>query len=201
MALARLLLGESNFSGKLPMTFPRQLKDSPPHALDDYKADIVHYREGLLIGHRWFDAKNIEPLFAFGHGLSYTSFAYDKLKVRRTGPASVELSLTITNTGDKAGDEIVQCYVEPLQPKLPRPVRELKAFVRTGPLAPGQSKEVHLTLTPRAFSSYIEGGAAWQVQAGEYLLHAAASSRELRLLTRVHIDEAPVAAQSAGLGL
>ncbi len=184
-ALARVLFGEVNPGGKLPFVFPRRLADSPAHALDDYNGQRVHYREGLLIGQRWHDAKNIPALFPFGHGLSYTTFAYADLAARPTGPASYEVTLTVKNTGSVAGDEIVQLYIEPKQSRLPRPVRELKAFTRVRALAPGESRRVTLQLTPRDFSYYNPATASWVADPGSYILHAAASARDPRANTTV----------------
>jgi beta-glucosidase len=184
-ALARVLFGAVNPGGKLPFVFPRRLTDSPAHALDDYNGQRVHYREGLLIGQRWHDAKNIPALFPFGHGLSYTTFAYADLAARETGPASFEVTLTVKNTGPVTGDEIVQLYVEPRQSRLPRPIRELKAFARVHALAPGESRRVTLTLTPRDFSYYDPATASWVADPGTYVLHAAASATELRAAVAV----------------
>ena len=184
-ALARVLFGEVNPGGKLPFVFPRRLADSPAHALDDYNGQRVHYHEGLLIGQRWHDAKNVPALFPFGHGLSYTTFAYADLAARETGPAAYEVTLTVKNTGPVAGDEIVQLYIEPKQSRLPRPVRELKAFARVRDLAPGESRRVTLTLTARDFSYYDPATSSWVVDPGSYVLHAAASARDPRANTTV----------------
>jgi len=184
-ALARVLFGRVNPSGKLTQSFPRALADSPAHALDDYRASHADYREGLLIGQRWHDAKNIPALFPFGHGLSYTTFAYSDLAARATGPAAYELTLTVKNTGPVTGDEIVQLYVEPKQSRLPRPIRELKTFARVRDLAPGESRRVTLTLGPRDFSYYDPATSSWVIDPGTYVLHAAASARDPRATVAV----------------
>jgi len=178
-ALAKLLLGRENFSGKLPFSYLQSVDESP--AAKEYKDPSlkVHYAEGVFVGYKYYDAHAVQPLFPFGHGLSYTQFAYSEAKAQRTGPRSAELSVTVTNTGKVAGDEVVQVYVEPRQSKVFRPVRELKGFARVS-LKPGESRTVTVSLDERAFSYYDAEKKAWVAEAGRYTLHAAASSRDLR---------------------
>jgi len=178
-ALAKLLLGKENFSGKLPFSYIQSLSENP--ATKEYKDPSlkVHYSEGVFVGYKYYDAHAIQPLFPFGHGLSYTQFSYSDAKARRTGARSAELSVTVTNTGKVAGDEIVQVYVEPRQSKVFRPVRELKGFARVS-LKPGESRTVTVPLDERAFSYYDAEKKTWVAEAGRYTLHAAASSRDLR---------------------
>ncbi|MGB8352752.1 MAG: glycoside hydrolase family 3 C-terminal domain-containing protein, partial [Chthoniobacteraceae bacterium] len=139
-AIADVLFGDVNPSGKLPMTFPKALQDSPAAALDDYAADVCHYKEGIFTGYRWFDAKGIEPLFPFGHGLSYTTFKLSGMKVTKTG-GGVSVALDVTNTGGCAGAEVVQIYVSPRKSSVERPVRELKGFAKVM-LQAGETKSV-----------------------------------------------------------
>lgn len=178
-ALANLLLGETSFSGKLPFSYIQDRSESP--AFEGYEDPSlqVNYREGVFVGYKYYDKNKVTPLFPFGHGLSYTRFNYSNLKVRPTGAKTAVASVTIQNTGKVAGDEVVQLYVEPQQVLLPRPVRELKAFTRVS-LKPGESKTVIVPLDERAFSYYNPEKKAWVRDAGGYIVHAAASSRDLR---------------------
>ena len=183
-ALAAALFGDVNPSGKLPVTFPRSLEQTPafqggPRAYPGLQG-TVHYDEGLLVGYRWYDAKGIEPLFPFGFGLSYTTFAYKNLRVTPTGPATVSVECDVTNAGDRAGAEVVQLYVEPPKASVPRPPRELKGFARVE-LAPGETRTVRLELTPRSFAYYAVPEHSWSVEAGTYGIAVGSSSRDLRL--------------------
>ncbi len=184
-ALARVLFGDVNPSGKLPCTFPQKLADSPAHALDAYpgKEGTVRYVEGLLVGYRWFDTKEIAPLFPFGHGLSYTTFGYANLRAT-TADAMTTVQVDLTNTGTRDGTEVVQLYVEPVKPTVERPKRELKAFAKVA-LKAGEKKTVTLTLPQRAFAHYDTEKHAWLADAGEYVLRAGSSSRDLRVDGRV----------------
>jgi beta-glucosidase len=162
-AVAAVLLGEVNPSGRLPVTFPARLEDSPAHLNNSYPGcrEVV-YGEGIFVGYRHFDARQVEPLFPIGHGLSYTTFAYSDLqvtkKVRRG--EKVAVSLKISNTGHVAGKEVVQVYVADPQASLPRPPRELKGF-RKIELNPGQTKTVTFQLDERALSFYDPAAGKW----------------------------------------
>jgi beta-glucosidase len=129
-AVARVLFGDVNPSGKLPCTFPHKLEDSPAHALNAYpgKDGVETYVEGLLVGYRWFDEKKIEPLFPFGFGLSYTKFEYKNLKMVAGEHSTVTVNIDVTNIGERAGGEVVQIYVQPGKEALARPRQELKGF-------------------------------------------------------------------------
>jgi beta-glucosidase len=187
-ALAAALFGDVNPSGKLPVTFPRALADSPAHALGNYpgKDGTVRYEEGLLVGYRWFDARAIEPLFPFGHGLSYTTFEYSALRVR--GPlatageesgALAVVEVDVANTGSRAGSEVVQIYVGDSRSSLPRPPKELKGFRKVA-LAPGEKRTVTIALGPEAFAFYEPGKQVWLAEAGEFGVQAGSSSRDIR---------------------
>jgi beta-glucosidase len=186
-ALAAILFGDVNPSGRLPCTFPRRLADSPAHVSGlsrHYPGEngTVHYDEGLLVGYRWNDAKQVEPLFPFGFGLSYTSFELAHLAILAGGAtgevATVECE--VTNTGARAGAEVVQVYVEPVNPAVERPVRELKGFAKVL-LQPGEKRAVRVPLGPRAFSYYSPERRAWLADAGEYRIVVGRSSRDLSL--------------------
>ena len=145
-----VLFGDVNPSGKLPCTFPKRLADSPATALDAYPGEngTVVYKEGLLVGYRWYDTKDIDPLFPFGYGLSYTHFAYTNLNlVPDNGPSGLPLTVEfeLANTGDRAGAEVAEVYVQPVNPGVFRPVKELKGFAKVF-LQPGEKQTVSVTL-------------------------------------------------------
>jgi beta-glucosidase len=189
-ALARVLFGEVNPSGKLPCTFPKALADSPAHALGAYpgQAGVVRYEEGLLVGYRWFDTKGIEPLFPFGHGLSYSRFEYSGLQVRPdTGApeSAVTLQFDLANTSARAGAEVVQVYVHQAHPTLPRPAKELKGF-RKVLLQPGERQTVTIPLNRAAFSFY-DPQRGWVAEADDFTIEVGSSSRDIRLQDICHV--------------
>jgi beta-glucosidase len=183
-ALARVLFGDVNPSGKLPCTFPKALADSPAHALGAFPGSngVVKYEEGLLIGYRWFDTKNIEPLLPFGHGLSYTKFEYSNLRLARSSSADAIVTATfdIANVGQREGAEVAQLYVQDVQSTLPRPTKELKGFVRVS-LKPGQKQTVSIPLDRGAFSYFDPEKHGWLAEAGDFKIFIGSSSRDLRL--------------------
>lgn len=182
-ALAGVLFGDVNPSGKLPATFPKRLQDSPAHTFGPAGFPGVNgtvtYSEGLLVGYRWFDAKDIEPLFPFGFGLSYTTFDYSNLKITPSG-ADVLVEFELKNTGKRAGAEVAQVYVRPGKAGVPRPVQELKAFQKIT-LKPGENQTVRLLLAKEAFCYYDDKQSAWVAERGDYQIVVGASSRDLRL--------------------
>jgi beta-glucosidase len=174
-----------NPSGKLPCTFPKRLADTPAAALDAYPGEkgTVVYKEGLLVGYRWYDTKQIEPLFPFGYGLSYTHFAYTNLKfVPNRNPMELPLTVQfdIANTGDRAGAEVAQVYVQPVNPAVPRPVKELKGFAKVL-LQPGEKQTVTVTLDENAFAYYDVGTRSWVAAQGDYKILVGRSSRDIPL--------------------
>ena len=174
--LADVLFGSVNPSGRLPTTVPMRYEDSA--ALPNYPgADgEVHYEEGVFIGYRHHDAKNVAPRFAFGHGLSYTNFVYGNLDVERAGEDGAVASITVTNVGTRAGSEVVQLYVSDLQATVPRPPKELKAFEKVT-LDPDETKTVRFTLARRAFA-FWDG--EWVVEPGVFELMCGSSSADIR---------------------
>ncbi len=182
--VAEVLFGRVNPSGKLPITFPKRAEDLPTQTPEQYPgvSNIVHYSEGLLVGYRWYDAKGIEPLFPFGHGLSYTTFKYTDLKISdATARKGVTIEFTVTNTGDRAGAEVAQLYLGlPSLPDVPQPPRALKGFRRVE-LASGQSARVKFVLDARSLSYWDGTSHRWKVAPGTYAVSAAASSRDMRL--------------------
>ena len=154
-ALADVLTGEVNPSGHLPTTFAKRLKGSPAFALaGGYGAKESDYQEGIFVGYRWFDARKIEPLFPFGHGLSYTTFKIANLKAVKDG-SGVKVSVEVRNTGTTAGAEVVQIYVGQPKCSVERPVRELKGFASVD-LNPGETKTLEMPLDQRAFAYWSD---------------------------------------------
>ena len=189
-ALAATLFGDVNPSGKLPCTFPKRLEDSPAHAMGNYpgKNGTVRYEEGLLVGYRWFDTKKIDPLFAFGHGLSYTTFEYSNLRVAEQSDGVVTAQFTVKNSGARDGAEIAQLYVQPLKPRLERPLQELKGFRKVF-LKAGESQTVSIPLERSAFAFYDPERRAWAAEKGDYKIAIGASSRDIRLQENVRLRE------------
>ncbi len=181
-ALAKVIFGEVNPSGKLPMTFPKKLEDSPAHHLGEFPGvnGTVHYNEGIFVGYRYFDTYKVEPQFAFGHGLSYTTFKYQNEVVTKLAGKHALVKLTLTNTGKVAGAEVVQLYVKQEKPTVERPDKELKAFDKVF-LKPGESRQVVLKLDKASFAYYDEQKRDWVADAGKYDLLIGSSSRDIRL--------------------
>lgn len=190
-ALASVLTGDVNPSGKLPMTFPARLSDVGAHAVGQYPgtprndgSNIVdiEYREGIFVGYRWADKNKIQPLFPFGHGLSYTTFDYGKATIDKTEGTADDVftvSIPVTNTGDRAGREIVQLYVSDLKTTLPRPVKELKGFKKIS-LEPGQTETVTFEISRDDLSYFDADKHAWVVDPGKFEALVGASSRDIR---------------------
>lgn len=190
-ALASVLTGDVNPSGKLPMTFPARLSDVGAHAVGQYPgtprndgSNIVdiEYREGIFVGYRWADKNKIQPLFPFGHGLSYTTFDYGKATIDKSEGSADDVftvSIPVTNTGDRAGREIVQLYVSDLKTTLPRPVKELKGFKKIS-LEPGQTETVTFEISRDDLSYFDADKHAWVVDPGKFEALVGASSRDIR---------------------
>ena len=189
-SLADVIFGHVNPSGKLPMTFPVRLDDVAAHAVGEYPgtkradSDIVdiRYNEGVMVGYRWFDTKKIRPLFAFGHGLSYTTFGYGKLSAdaSKIGPdGAMTLSVDVTNTGSHAGAETVQLYISDTKASVKRPAKELKNFAKIY-LEPGQTKTVTFTVRPSDLAFFDAGAHAWKAEPGEFRAHVGAASDDIR---------------------
>lgn len=189
-AIVDILYGHVNPSGKLAETFPRKLEDNPSYLYYGGEKDVTEYREGVFVGYRYYDKKNMEVLFPFGYGLSYTTFEYSNMKADKlvmTDNDTVTVSLDVTNTGKVKGKEVVQIYVEAQESQAIRPVRELREFAKIE-LEPGETKTVSFTLGKRAFSYYHVGMKDWFAETGTYLIHAASSSRDLRQKIAVKVE-------------
>lgn len=182
-ALADVVFGAVNPSGKLPFTFPVRLEDNGAHALGEYPgADKVKYNESIFVGYRWHDKEQLKPLFAFGHGLSYTAFAVGNVKADRTTlvpNGSIRISADVTNTGDRAGAEVVQLYIGDEQSSLPRPVKELKGFQKVS-LNPGQTRTVTFEITPGMLHYYDDAKGAWVAEPGAFTAYVGAASDDIR---------------------
>ncbi len=183
-ALAAVLMGDVNPSGHLPFTFPVKLQDNGAIALGAYPgtAEQETYKEGLFVGYRWADSKKIKPLFPFGYGLSYTTFAWSKPtadKNEMSADGTMTFSINVKNTGTREGKELVQLYVSDLKSSLPRPVKELKGFSKVT-LAPGEEKTVSITIDKAALSYYDDTKGEWIAEPGKFEAIFAASATDIR---------------------
>ena len=189
-AIAAVLMGDVNPSGKLPFTFPARLEDVPAHQLGEYPGsekvgDIVNekYNESIFVGYRWADKqKKAKPLFPFGHGLSYTTFEYGKPvadKKTMTADDTITFTVTVKNTGDREGQEVVQLYISDKKSSLPRPVKELKGF-RKVKLAPGEEQKVSFTVAKDALSFFDDAKHEWIAEPGKFEAVIAASAADIR---------------------
>lgn len=190
-ALAGIIFGDVNPSGKLPCTFPRKLEDSPAHAMGNFPGakGVVQYAEGILVGYRWFDAKEIEPLFPFGFGLSYTQFKYSNLKlIPGSDDDLLIVQCDITNIGVRDGAEVVELYIHPNHPSLPRPPKELKGFARIS-LKAGATGTITIPLKRSAFAYYDPAKRGWVAQKGDYGIEIGSSASDVRLQGDWKLDE------------
>ena len=197
-ALAAVLAGDANPSGKLPFTFPVKLEDNAAHQMGEYpgnKEELaagkakdqknpinITYNEGIFVGYRWHDTKNIKPLFSFGHGLSYTTFEYGKVHADKTQMAQdgkITFTVSIKNTGKREGAEVVQLYISDLKSSVPRPVKELKGFEKIN-LKPGEQKEVSFTIDKSALSFFDAATHQWVAEPGEFEALVGASSSDIK---------------------
>lgn len=191
-ALADVLLGKINPSGRLPFTFPAELKDSPAHALNAYPGENlkVDYKEGILVGYRWFDTKKIEPLYPFGYGLSYTDYKYSGLFTNKKSYKSTDFitaTLKVKNTGKYAGKETVQLYVGKKGSVVDRAEKELKAFKKVK-IASGETADVNLQIPVKDLAYYDVKTKGWIVEKGKYELLAGASSRDIKDRVTVEVN-------------
>jgi beta-glucosidase len=183
-ALASVLFGDVNPSGKLPFTFPVRLSDNSAHALDEYPGNgkDVKYNESIFVGYRWTDKEKIKPLFSFGHGLSYTTFEYGKPELDRkemSASGTITCSVKVKNTGSRRGKEIVQFYISDRKSSLPRPEKELKGFEKIE-LAPGEEKTIKFTINKDALSFYDDRKGEWVAEPGQFDAIVAASATDIK---------------------
>ena len=220
-ALVDVVLGDSEPSGRLPTTFPKRLEDTPAFTSYPGENSQVLYAEGVFVGYRWYDTRDIEVVYPFGHGLSYTVFDWSEPDLKKMPSIqellegeTVDITISVTNTGDRAGTEVVQCYIEHVSPVLARPKKELKAFKKIY-LQPGETKEVEFNLGNRAFAYWdpadpgwpersirvpvAAGGkkfglghrdvSGWYTDSALYKAHLGASSRDLKAEIALNINE------------
>jgi beta-glucosidase len=182
-AIADILFGDANPSGKLPVSFVKEWKDSPAYGHYPGENLQVDYAEGIYVGYRYFDKKKVEPLFPFGYGLSYTKFEYSDLKVSPKETVSstpVEVSFQVRNSGSRPGAEVVELYVHDGHASVDRPIQELKGFQRVE-LAPGETKDVHFTLDRNAMAFYSTAKKDWVTEPGQFEVFVGSSSRDIRI--------------------
>ncbi len=181
-AIADILLGEVNPSGKLPESFPKRIEDNPAYINYPGENGEVLYGEGIFVGYRYYDAKKIEPLFPFGYGLSYTTFDYSNLRIS-TAELKIgdrlEVTVDVKNTGECEGKEVVQLYVRDVESSLVRPVKELKGFSKVS-LNAGETKTLSFTLDKRGLSFYSPAEKGWIAEPGEFEVFVGSSSRDIR---------------------
>jgi beta-glucosidase len=181
-AIADVLFGDVTPSGKLPQTFPLRLEDNPSFLNFPGENGKVRYGEGIFVGYRYYEKKKIDPLFPFGFGLSYTTFDYSELRLsaQEMKPGeTLEVAVDITNSGERAGQEVVQLYLRDLKARLQRPEKELKAFAKVA-LEPGERKVVTFSLTQEALAYFDDRAHAWVAEAGEFEVLVGASSQNIR---------------------
>jgi beta-glucosidase len=187
--LADVVAGRAEPSGRLPITFPARLDDAPTHGDNPGSypgADgRVEYGEGIFVGYRHYDRAGIEPAFCFGHGLGYTTFELGPPEVSVEG-ASVRVAVPVTNTGERAGSEVVQVYVRDTEASVERPEQELAGFAKVV-VPPGATETVTVTLDERVFSFWDEGAAAWRLEPGTFELRVGTSSRAIHHTTTVDV--------------
>jgi beta-glucosidase len=189
-ALAQLLFGEFNPSGRLPISIERRWEDNAAH--DSYYPrdgeKKVEYTEGIFVGYRHFDKSGVKPLFPFGYGLSYTTFAYKNLTVSpAAGSENATVAFDVTNTGTRAGADVAQVYVGDKHASVPRPVKELKGFARIE-VNPGETRHVEVTLDRRAFSYYDVKNHKWTVAPGDFDIYVARSAAEIALTGKLALQ-------------
>ncbi len=187
-AIANILFGKVNPSGKLPETFPVRLEDNPSFGNFPGKDNKVNYEEGIYVGYRYYDTKKIKPLFAFGHGLSYTKFQYSDLKVEENVPAGgLMVSCSVSNTGKLSGAEVVQLYIHDDEASVDRPEKELKGFKKIL-LEPGEKRSVSFEIKKEELSFYSEEKKKWVFEPGDFNVLVGSSSDDIRLQDKVTIN-------------
>ena len=193
-AVVSILYGDVNPSGHLAETFPKRLQDNPSYLSFPGEGAIVRYNEGVFIGYRYYESREMDVLFPFGHGLSYTTFEYSDLTLDKetiTDEETLTVSVKVTNTGIRTGKAVVQLYVAPDKVEIIRPVRELKEFAKVE-LQPGESKVVTFTLGNRAFAHWNEYAHDWGCESGGYTIQIGESVRNIVASAKVQLDGKPI---------
>ncbi|WP_069999524.1 beta-glucosidase [Cellulosilyticum sp. I15G10I2] len=189
-AIADLLFGDANPCGKLAETFPKKLSDTPCFLNFPGEGDTVAYKEGLFVGYRYYDTKELAPLFPFGHGLSYTTFEYSDIKLDKETMQdhdTLTVNVSLANTGTASGKEVVQLYVRDIASSVIRPIKELRAFEKVS-LEPGETKTVSFVLSKRAFAYYNTAIKDWHIESGDFEILAGSSSQDIRLKATVYVE-------------
>jgi beta-glucosidase len=189
-AIAEVLSGVYNPSGKLPVTFPKRWEDCSAYHSYKMKDSVTEYKDGIFVGYRHFEKNNIEPLFPFGFGLTYTTFDYKdlKMKVKQSeAQPEVEVDVRVTNTGKIDGSEVVQLYVRDIASSVDRPIKELKAFKKVM-LKSGETKNVQLLLDRNAFSFYSVEKKSWVREPGKFAIDVGGSSKDIRLSDIIELN-------------
>lgn len=189
-ATVNVLYGNTNPSGHLAETFPLRVQDTPCYLTYGGEHDRSVYSEGVFVGYRYYTSKDMNVLFPFGHGLSYTTFSYDNLTVERERIRESEklrVSVDVTNTGERFGKEVIQLYVAPKGGTVIRPVRELRAFDKIG-LAPGETKTVTFLLNGRAYAYWSTEIHGWHVESGEYEIQIGKNAQDIVLSKTVYVE-------------
>jgi beta-glucosidase len=193
-AIANVLFGDVNPSGKLPLTFPKKLSDSPAHKSERTFPGVeekIFYDEGIYVGYRYFDKEQIEPLFPFGYGLSYTTFNYENLKLNKekfSKNDTITVSVDIVNTGNRSGMEVIQLYVQDIESSTDRPPIELKQFEKVK-LEQNERKTVEFNLSFGDFSFYEDSTHSWVVEPGTFNILIGSSSRAIYLQKEIEYFE------------
>ncbi|MED0932015.1 glycoside hydrolase family 3 C-terminal domain-containing protein [Bacillus mobilis] len=193
-AIADILFGDANPSGKLAETFPKMLSDNPSYLNFPGEGDKVEYKEGVFVGYRYYDKKKIEPLFPFGFGLSYTNFEYSNISIGKKeikDTDTVSVRVNVKNTGSIAGKEIVQLYIKDVESSMIRPEKELKGFEKVE-LQPGEEKRVSFTLNKRSFAYYNVEWKDWHVETGEFEILVGKSSKEIVLHDSIFVQSTTI---------
>ena len=187
--VADVCMGNVNPSGKLPTTFPKDYKDIPsksfPGAPKENPTEVI-YEEDIYVGYRYYDTFQVEPLFEFGYGLSYTNFEYKDLSISKNGE-NIEVSFEIKNIGKVEGKEIAQVYVKAPKGKIDKPYHELKGFYKTKLLKPNESERVSLSIKLKDLTSFCKN--KWILEEGDYYIRVGASSRDIRLEGKIYLEE------------
>lgn len=190
-ALAEVLFGDVNPSGKLTVTIPKKIEDSPAHSIGEFPgAEQVKYNEGIFVGYRYFVSYDVEPQFAFGHGISYTEFKYDDINVdviEENDNLNVKVSFKLSNIGSRKGAEVAQIYINDIEASLRRPILELKGFEKVS-LLPGETKEISINLDKKAFAFYSEDEKAWIVEPGKFNILVGSSCVKINLEESINIQ-------------
>jgi beta-glucosidase len=190
VAAARLLFGDANPSGHLPISWEKQITDNPSYAhyYPDPDTNKIVYREGIFMGYRGYEHNHVEPQYPFGFGMSYTTFQFGNLKSTQTEDGHYSVTFDVTNTGQRAGATVAQLYVGENKPSVERPAKELKGFERVM-LEPGQTKQVSMKLDPRSFSFFDVTSGAWHADAGDYELLLGDSSENIEQRATIHLAQ------------